>query len=156
MSTFEQVADWSPSDMIGLGVEGTSLGANRERYRRARAIIEEYEPWAHEFDEPVLLRLLIAHRGDMVAVADDPALVEQVRTYLCLDAFQVQVWQDLERTTPHPSGSHSPLGLRLTEAVNDVRERVGLRRLSMRQVAGRRLTDVIRQVTSDLALAEAR
>ncbi|AKU18216.1 hypothetical protein [Luteipulveratus mongoliensis] len=150
MTNFEQVADWPPTRLIGLGVSGSTAAANGERCYRATSILAEYEPWAAEFDEPPLLRLLVAHRGDMVAVADDPAMVEQVRNYLCLDAFLVQVWQDLERNTPHPSGSHSVLGGHLTEAVNQVRERVGLRRLTMRQVAARRLTDVIREVQADL------
>ncbi|WP_157063206.1 hypothetical protein [Luteipulveratus mongoliensis] len=125
--------------------------ANAERRRRAASIIAEYEPWAHEYDEPPMLRLLIKHRGDMLAAADDPALVEHLRAHLRLDGFLVQAWQDLERNSPHPRGlqigPYAVLGARLTEAVNEVRVRAGLGRLSCEQVAIRWLRDTIREAT---------
>src|SRR5947199_4381554 len=61
--TFEDVADWSPADLLSLGVQGSSSVANRERCRRAMAVIAECEPYPDEFDEPPVLRLLIRHRG---------------------------------------------------------------------------------------------
>ncbi|AKU14860.1 hypothetical protein [Luteipulveratus mongoliensis] len=154
------MADWAPADLLVLGVRGSSVEANAERCRRAVAIIAEYEPYADEFDEPPMLRLLIRHRGDMVAAADDPAMVEHLRDCIGMDAMLVQVWQDLERFSPHPAGPQgggcTRLGDVLTEAVNEVRVRAGLRRLTRRQVAARRLNDVIREVTQDADRAPAR
>ncbi|AKU14849.1 hypothetical protein [Luteipulveratus mongoliensis] len=143
--TFEQVADWAPADLLGLGVEGPSAVANRERCRRAAAILAECALYPEEFDEPPVLRLLIRHRGDMVATADDPALVEHLRGHLGVDALLVQAWQDLERFGPDPLGRPGDIGDRLTNAVNEVRVRAGLRMLTRRQVAARRLTDVVHQ-----------
>ncbi|AKU15138.1 hypothetical protein [Luteipulveratus mongoliensis] len=151
--TFEDVADWAAPDLLILGVQDSTAQANQERCRRAASILAEYALYPEEFDEPPMLRLLVKHHGDMVAVADDLAMVEHLREHLRMDGFLVQVWQDLERTSAHPAGAGrgaaAVLGARLTEAVNEVRARAGLRRLTTRQVATRRLGDVVRVAASD-------
>ncbi|AKU18103.1 hypothetical protein [Luteipulveratus mongoliensis] len=158
MTTFQELANWSPADVMALGVDGATVAANEERHRRALAILAEYDPDPEDFDVNPLLALLISHRGDLRAAADDPALIEHLRSYIGVDPLLVQVWQDLERIAVDSQARPvcGGLGDLITAEVNAVRARAGLSLLTSRQVAARRLRDVIREVTAALDVDRGR
>ncbi|AKU15140.1 hypothetical protein [Luteipulveratus mongoliensis] len=144
MSTLKKVAGWSPADLLTLGVPGSDEPANEQRHALATSILAEYRPHATWLEEPPMLALLIAHRGDIRAAADDPHVIDHVRHSVARDAILTVTWRHLEQLVQNP-GAHrpapdyGPIGAVLATEANTVRARAGLDPITTGQLAARRI-----------------